>query len=167
MRLCCVAILGLLLAPGIRGDSPMGPPIDWVACSGGDRYCVRSQVDPPFTIGVESLASGAHKELWRIEQWFRWAWLSTDGTSLATTPWQTLVPRMASTDLVVLRVWCDGVLTTEATLGDVIESMDSLQPTVSHNRWGNVLGFDPAGMVVLETVENRTLHLAPCSAKGV
>lgn len=152
-----LAAMGLLAAAwGAAADEPLARPSPWTVCSPSRVYCALS--DPEgwttraFRAGQEGIT------LWSMPGWFRVAALADDGSHLVTGyDGINILPRGARRDTVLLAFYRHGELIAQARLGDVIEDMGRLQPTVTGLAWGSYVGFDARGRYVVETVERRRL----------
>ncbi len=142
-----------------HADSPLPPPARSTVCSPSKMYCV-DFVPNQGGVAFQIEKDGKRRELWRVSDWQRIAYVSDDGTHLAACyGGVNLIPQDYSPELVMVSIFEKGKLTHEIRLKDIISKFAALQKTVSHYDWGSCDGLSPNGMLRVNTIENNALSI--------
>lgn len=116
--------------------------------------------------GTHVLESASRRELWSMPGWFRWLFVSNDGTCVATGyDGLNLIPHDYSDKLVLVELWKRGHKVGEIRMEDVYS--DDVEPvrTVSHYHWGTIKGFSGEGLLMVERADGKVLEFSACGAE--
>ncbi len=149
-----LALLAGLSAAAQADMATHARPSDQVICSANETVCADMRVDPDHTT-----VRAGDDVLWRVDRWFRDAYLTDDGAHLVAGEHGFVMLKAADghAETVILTFWTDGQLIRTVTLAEIVGDLDNLWRSVSHYRWGTTDGFDENGRFVLHTVENRRI----------
>lgn len=87
--------------------------------------------------------------------------------SLVSHPGGNLLPRDHAPHETMLWFYERGRLVREVGLREIVPDARHLEPTVSHVRWGDVLGFDGANRCRVRTVERTLAAFDPATGHVV
>jgi hypothetical protein len=134
----------LMLVPVVYSDVPLHVPIKYEVLSPNKKF--RAEIDPLEGTKITRVESG--KVLWKLPDWYRWAFLSDDGEHFVTGyDGLNLIPLDCTKKLVLITFWRKGNKVKEVTVGDLFPDTRILQRTVSHYQWGTIDGIDRDGFL--------------------
>lgn len=147
-----VAFIFIVFFSMAYADEPLEAPKSYRTCDAYINFCAYSDLGKNTTVyAVED--NFTFTELYQIPGWHRSIFISPTGTYVAIgNSGLNLVSKDVTSEEVVLTIYKNGSLIKEYKLGQLLHSMDSLEPTVSHYHWGSITRIDDYG-VELETVE--------------
>lgn len=162
MRITLQLIAFLAFTPAVAlGDEPLQPPSQHEIVSGNKAITVVSSPSG----GTYVLESSSRRELWSMPGWFRWLFVSNDGTCVATGyDGLNLIPQDYSDDLVLVTFWQRGVRVGEVHVKDVYSNGAEPVRTVSHYHWGTIKGFSEVGALVIQRADGKVLEFPACSS---
>ena len=143
-------------------DAPLPPPASYKICNKEISYC--ANISPNIGAVIYKIEGDAFNavEAYRVPGWHRDAHLSESGEYfLSGYGGLNLVNLDANQNTVILTIWKNGQKSHEIKLGQVLNSMSSLQRTSSHYYWGNNEGFTHNGEVEIRTVEGNRILVNP------
>lgn len=157
----------IVMSFAAEADTPARRPETFRICNQSVTSC--AELDPASDAVVYRISAKFNaKEAYRIPGWHRSAFLSRDGVYFASGygGGNLLARDAAVNSTVVLRIWKNGRPHMTVTLGQVLRSLSSLKPTVSHFVWGTNLGFQYDGRFEsfeIETVEGKRAIVDPAA----
>jgi hypothetical protein len=146
-------LLVALCSLTVFGDQPLAPPSLRTECSPSGAIC--AEMDPERGTTVFRRANGEHDVLWRMPGWFRVAFVADDGKHLVTGYDGSNLLAGRDPNEAMLHFWNEGQLLHSVSLGQLLPDLSRLKRTVSHWHWGNYVGFDQNGHIVVETVDGK------------
>lgn len=154
-------IILLLCAPAVA-DAPLPPPAAREVASQNGEIVVVSKPSG----GTQVLDVANRRELWSMPRWFRWLFVSNDGTCVATGyDGLNLIPQNYSDKLVLVRFWKRGRKVGEVLMKDVYSDSAEPRRTTSHYYWGTIKGFSEEGTFKVERVDGKLLTFPACGAE--
>ncbi|MEZ5666469.1 MAG: hypothetical protein R3F55_03350 [Alphaproteobacteria bacterium] len=159
-ELLTAAALSCAAALPAAADEPLPMPETHSVCAAGGAYCAVADV-----IAEETRVMAGDTVLWTVPGWHRDIHLSADGADLVIgyDGLDLLVDTDKRPETVMLSFWHQGAPVRDVTLSEIVADLDNLQGTVSHYLWGYIRGFDPAGLLVVQTIESRMLTFDPAT----
>lgn len=148
-------LLGCVLAATlVHADEPLPAPAAHEIKSPNGLFSAKTD---PITKTTSIFKKGALVPWWTVPGWYRSLWVADDGRAIiACYDGLNLLARDdKKADTVMATFFAmDGKKRT-VTLGQLLMTLVSLRPTVSHYQWGSCNGFDEKGRFIIETVEKR------------
>lgn len=150
-RIATLALaLSTFFAPRAYADAPLAPPVRHEVCSPDNKVCADLDPKRDTSTVFRKLANGKRQVLWTLPSFVRWGELSNDGHMLFVDFGG--IPRSEKPlDEPIGILYRDGVLVRRFYVRDFVKDVTELQATVSHYVWGEVHGFDPAGLLHITT----------------
>ncbi len=134
----------LLIAPPVHSDAPLPAPAKHEVLSSNKKF--RAELDPREGTKIINVESG--RVLWKLPDWYRWAFLGDDGEHFVTGyDGLNLIPLDYTKKLVLITFWEKGNKIKEITVGDFFPDTRILQRTASHYQWGYIYGIDRDGFL--------------------
>ena len=111
-------------------------------------------------VNEKTYAASNGQVLWTIEKYVKFGYVSDDGRYfVALYGGGNLIPLDASSDLVLLKLYCDGKLFREVRLSEIIDDMSQLIATASHFYWGDAIGFVESNKFVVRRTDGKVFVL--------
>ncbi len=143
----CFFMILLLIALPVCSDAPLPLPAKHEVLSPNKRF--RAELDPREGTKIISVESGT--VLWKLPDWYRWAFLADDGEHFVTGyDGLNLIPLEYTRELVLITFWRKHKKIKEITVGDLFPDTGILQRTASHYHWGTIQGIDKDGHLQVE-----------------
>ena len=99
--------------------------------------------------------------MWCKSGWERSFTLSEDGANIiASYPGFNLIPLDSNEETVIIRFYDSNGLVSTIKLGTLFPGLAGLKRTVSHYHWGEVVGVNREGRVVVRLVDGRRLQFS-------
>lgn len=106
--------------------------------------------------------------MWSIKVCFEEVWVSNDGQHIIGAVYaEGALPSNYTKDEIIFSFFKNGKFLGNIRLGEIISDLSKLEKTQSGLRWGDLKGFNEAGYLVAETVENQMLMLDPATGMKV
>lgn len=153
MKFNVIAFLILLASPLFTyGDTPISYPENILVYDESKKYCALV-TQTETTMFEKSCRFGS--AIYEIEGWHPNSFILKNGSIFVSLySGLNLVPLENPLDTIILKVWVDGKKKRDIPLGDILNSISSLERTSSHYNWGYLKSIldDRA---IFETVEGR------------
>ena len=151
-------ILVLACAVPAFADSPLPPPAVQTTKSENKRFEVIS--DPEK--GTRCIDLSSSKELWKLPDWYRWAFLCDDGRHFITAyGGLNLLSLSYKGSDVMLTFWDSGKLIKKVTVDELIPDKKILKRTVSHYSWGSITGITKSGLLEVALADGSKVYYQP------
>jgi len=106
--------------------------------------------------------------MWSIKACFEEVWVANDGQHIIGAAYaKGALPSNYTKDEIIFFFFKNGKSIGDIRLSEIISDFSKLEKTQSGLRWGNLKGFNEAGYLLAETIENQTLMLDPTTGKKV
>ena len=100
--------------------------------------------------------------LWSTEACFEEVWVANDGQHIiGATYAEGTLPSNYTKEEIIFSFFKNGKSIGNIGLSEIINDLSNLKKTQLGFRWGNLKGFNEAGYLVAETVENQVLMFDP------
>ena len=100
--------------------------------------------------------------MWSIKACFEEVWVSNDGQHIIGAAYaEGALPSNYTKDEIIFTFFKNGKFLGNIRLSEIISDLSKVEKTQLGLRWGNLKGFNEAGYLVAETVENQMLMLDP------
>ena len=104
--------------------------------------------------------------IWSTEACFEEVWVANDGQHLIGAAYAgCTLPSNYTSEEIIFSFLKNGGSIGDIRLNEIISDCSKLEETQSGVRWGKVKGFNEAGYLVAETVENKMLMFDPTTGK--
>lgn len=98
--------------------------------------------------------------MWSTEACFEEVWVANDGQHIiGATYAEGTLPSNYTKEEIIFSFLRNGKSIGDIRLNEIISDLSTLKKTQLGFRWGNLKGFNEAGYLVAETVENQILML--------
>lgn len=121
-------------------DAPLAPAKAYTTCSTSKEYCIDFNFTPPKGSGVAyKLENHKKKEIWKIDNWMRIAYISNDGEYLVScaTNLVSSSTLWSAMDSKIVHIYKNGQLINQIKIKDIIKNKKMLVQTTSHYAWGH------------------------------
>lgn len=138
MKQLILALVLLLCSSVSAADEPLQAPAAKRVCNHDISYC--AYLDPEQDTVIYKV-EGNYKlsEAYQIKGWHRSFHISPNGQHVVIGfAGLNLLPKSVKPNQVMLSIYYKGKLQHTITLSQLLYSLDSLQPTVSHYHWGSI-----------------------------
>ena len=106
--------------------------------------------------------------MWSTEACFEEVWVANDGQHIiGATYAEGALPSNCTKEEIIFSFFKNGKSIGDIRLNEMIGDLSKLEKTQLGLRWGNLKGFNEAGYLVAETVENQMLMLDPTAGTKV
>ena len=106
--------------------------------------------------------------MWSTEACFEEVWVANDGQHIiGATYAEGTLPSNYTKEEIIFSFFKNGKSIGDIGLSEIISDLSKLEKTQLGLRWGNLKGFNEAGYLVAETVENQMLMLDPTTGTKV
>ena len=106
--------------------------------------------------------------MWSTEACFEEVWVANDGQHIiGATYAEGTLPSNYTEEEIIFSFFKNGKSIGDIGLSEIISDLSKLKKTRLGLRWGNLKGFNEAGYLVAETVENQILMLDPTTGTKV
>jgi hypothetical protein len=106
--------------------------------------------------------------MWSIEACFEEVWVANDGQHIiGATHAKGTLPLSYTKEEIIFSFFKNGKSIGDIGLSEIINDLLKLEKTQLGLRWGNLKGFNEAGYLVAETVENQILMFDPTTGRKV
>lgn len=106
--------------------------------------------------------------MWSIKACFEEVWVANDGQHIiGATYAEGTLPSNYTKEEIIFSFFKNGKSIGDIGLSEIISDFSKLEKTQSGLRWGNMKGYNEAGYLVAETVENQILMLDPTTGTKV
>ena len=144
-------LFSALAGAPLFADQPLPPPEKVAAWSENHTYLVESVPNGDTTL--YRVLDG--KALWTIPGWHRSVFVSDTGFVAIGYDGINLLPLNYRSDLVLIELWHDGLITHRVRLRDLVQSPKLLKRTASHYYWGYVSGFNTSNLLEVVTLKRK------------
>jgi len=106
--------------------------------------------------------------MWSIKACFEEVWVSNDGQHIIGEAYaEGALPSNYTKEEIIFSFFKNGKSIGDIRLSEIISDLSKLTKTQLGLTWGNLKGFNEAGYLVVETVENQILMLDPTTGTKV
>jgi len=106
--------------------------------------------------------------MWSTEACFEEVWVANDGQHIIGAIYaEGALPSNYTKEEIIFSFFKNGKPIRDIGLSEIISDLSTLEKTQLGLRWGNLKGFNEAGYLVAETVENQILMLDPTTGTKV
>lgn len=106
--------------------------------------------------------------MWSIKACFEEVWVSNDGQYIIGAAYaEGALPSNYTKEEIIFSFFNHGESIGDIRLSEIISDLSKLKKTQLGLRWGKLKGFNEAGYLVAETVENQVLMLDPTTGMKV
>ena len=106
--------------------------------------------------------------MWSTEACFEEVWVANDGQHIVGATYaEGTLPSNYTKEEIIFSFFKNGKSIGDIVLSEIISDFSKLEKTQSGLRWGNLKGYNEAGYLVAETVENQILMLDPSTGTKV
>jgi len=106
--------------------------------------------------------------MWSTEACFEEVWVANDGQHIIGASYaEGALPSNYTKEEIIFSFFKNGKPIGDIGLSEIISDLSTLEKTQLGLRWGNLKGFNEAGYLVAETVENQILMLDPTTGTKV
>ena len=106
--------------------------------------------------------------IWSTEACFEEVWVANDGQHIiGATYAEGTLPSNYTKEEIIFSFFKNGKSIGDIGLSEIVSDLSKLEKTQLGLRWGNLKGFNEAGYLVAETVENQILMLDPTTGTKV
>ena len=106
--------------------------------------------------------------MWSTEACFEEVWVANDGQHIIGTNYaEGTLPSNYTKEEILFSFFKNGKSIGDIGLSEIISDLSKLEKTQLGLRWGNLKGFNEAGYLVAETVENQVVMFDPATGTKV
>lgn len=147
----------------VRADSPLPPPAVHRVVSPSGKFAVVS--DP--SKGTKLIETASGMTVCEMPGWFRSIYVADDGESFAIGyGGMNLVPLDVDDSLEMLSFWKRCRKVKSVPFRAIVSDRAILRRTASHYAWGNVIGVDRSGHLVVARIDGRTFRFNMSSGEA-